>query len=47
VLPLPFSVPGYFIVQHWHERYTHDPASRWFRSVMADLFSVRDPHHVM
>jgi DNA-binding transcriptional LysR family regulator len=47
VLPLPFSVPSYFIMQHWHERYTNDPASRWLRSVMADLFSVRDPHHVM
>jgi len=39
VLPLPVSVPPYFIVQHWHERYTHDPASRWLRAVMADLFS--------
>lgn len=47
VLPLPFSVPSYYIMQHWHERYTNDPASRWLRSVMADLFSVRDPHHVM
>jgi DNA-binding transcriptional LysR family regulator len=47
VLPLPFSVPSYFIVQHWHERYTHDPASRWLRSIVAELFSVRDPHHLM
>jgi DNA-binding transcriptional LysR family regulator len=47
VLPLPFSVPSYFIMQHWHERYTHDPASRWLRSIMADLFSLRDPHHLM
>jgi DNA-binding transcriptional LysR family regulator len=43
VLPLPFSVPSYYIMQHWHERYTNDPASRWLRSMMADLFSVRDP----
>ncbi|MCU1340230.1 MAG: bacterial regulatory helix-turn-helix, lysR family protein [Bryobacterales bacterium] len=47
VLPLPFSVPSYFIMQHWHERYTHDPASRWLRSVMADLFSVPDTNHLM
>jgi DNA-binding transcriptional LysR family regulator len=47
VLPVPFSVPSYFIMQHWHERYTNDPASKWLRSVMADLFSVRDLHHVM
>ena len=39
VLPLPVGLPPYFIVQHWHERYTHDPASRWLRSVLAELFS--------
>jgi DNA-binding transcriptional LysR family regulator len=38
VLPLPFEVPPYYIVQHWHERYSQDPASRWLRTVMADLF---------
>jgi DNA-binding transcriptional LysR family regulator len=38
VLPLPFSMPAYYIVQHWHERYTQDPASRWLRSVIANLF---------
>ena len=38
VLPLPFSVPACYIMQHWHERYTHDPASRWLRSMMAELF---------
>jgi DNA-binding transcriptional LysR family regulator len=38
VLPLPFSLPSYYIVQHWHERYTQDPASRWLRSVVASLF---------
>jgi DNA-binding transcriptional LysR family regulator len=38
VLPLPFSVPAYYIMQHWHERYTQDPASRWLRSVIANLF---------
>ena len=38
VLQLPFSVPSYYIMQHWHERYTQDPASRWLRSVVANLF---------
>jgi DNA-binding transcriptional LysR family regulator len=37
-LPLPFEVPPYFIMQHWHERYSQDPANRWLRTVMADLF---------
>jgi len=38
VIPLPFSVPSYYIMQHWHERYTQDPASKWLRSVVANLF---------
>jgi DNA-binding transcriptional LysR family regulator len=38
VLPLPFSMPSYHIVQHWHERYTQDPASKWLRSIIASLF---------
>ena len=38
VLALPFEVPSYFIMQHWHERYSQDPANRWLRTVVADLF---------
>lgn len=38
VLPLPFEIPSYYIIQHWHERYSQDPASRWLRAVIADLF---------
>jgi DNA-binding transcriptional LysR family regulator len=38
ILPLPFSVSSYYIMQHWHERYTQDPASKWLRSVVANLF---------
>jgi DNA-binding transcriptional LysR family regulator len=38
VLALPFNVPSYHIMQHWHERYTQDPASKWLRSVVANLF---------
>jgi DNA-binding transcriptional LysR family regulator len=33
----PFSLPGFAIKQHWHERYQHDPANRWLRSVIAEL----------
>jgi len=38
ILPLPFEVPSYYILQHWHERYSQDPASRWLRTIMAELF---------
>ncbi len=38
VFPLPFEVPRYYIMQHWHERYSHDAANRWIRAVMAELF---------
>lgn len=40
VLPLPVSLAPYYILQHWHERYTHDPASRWLRSTVSELFST-------
>jgi DNA-binding transcriptional LysR family regulator len=38
LLPLPFALPPYYVMQHWHERYTHDPASKWLRAVIAELF---------
>ena len=38
VLPLPFEIPTYYIMQHWHERYSQDPASQWLRTVVAELF---------
>lgn len=41
LLELPFEIPAYFVMQHWHERYTHDPALRWLRGVFADLFMER------
>lgn len=37
-LPLPFELPSFSIKQHWHERYQQDPANRWLRSVIAELF---------
>ncbi len=37
-LNVPFEIPPYQIMQHWHERYSKDPATRWFRTLMAELF---------
>lgn len=35
--PVPFPLPDYAVKQHWHERYHHDPGSRWLRGVIHDL----------
>jgi DNA-binding transcriptional LysR family regulator len=37
-LPPPFELPVFAIKQHWHDRYHQDPANRWLRSVISDLF---------
>ena len=44
LLPLPFPFPSYSVTQNWHERYTHDPAEQWFRTILANTFreSPRD-----
>jgi len=34
----PFKARPRVIRQHWHARFHHDPANRWLRSVVADLF---------
>lgn len=38
VMELLFAVPKYRVMQHWHERYAHDPAVIWLRNTIADLF---------
>lgn len=38
LLTPPIAFPSFMIKQHWHERYQHDPANRWLRSQIADLF---------
>ncbi|MEO8098699.1 MAG: LysR family transcriptional regulator [Acidobacteriota bacterium] len=43
VFPVPVPVASYIIVQQWHERYTHDPASRWLRALIAELFTSHAP----
>jgi DNA-binding transcriptional LysR family regulator len=40
LLELPFEMPVYDIAQHWHERYSQDPANRWLRGAIADVFPV-------
>lgn len=42
LVELPFEIPPYFIYQIWHERLMHDPASQWFRKIVAGLF-LRTP----
>jgi len=39
ILPVPFPLPSYSVKQHWHERYHHDPGSRWLRGVISQLMS--------
>lgn len=34
----PFELPVFAIKQHWHDRYHHDSANKWLRSVISDLF---------
>jgi len=34
----PFELPAFAIKQHWHERFHLDPANRWLRAMIADLF---------
>jgi DNA-binding transcriptional LysR family regulator len=34
----PIRIPPFEIKQHWHERYHHDPANKWMRGLVAELF---------
>jgi DNA-binding transcriptional LysR family regulator len=38
MLSPPYEFPDFSIKQHWHERYHQDPANRWLRSTVAELF---------
>ena len=37
-LECPIALPGFEVRQYWHERFHHDPAVRWFRSLIAEIF---------
>ena len=39
VLPLPLRMPSFEVRLHWHQRYHQDPANRWLRGVMAELYA--------
>lgn len=39
VLQLPFNVPGYPVKLHWHARQAQDPANRWLRGVLAEMYA--------
>lgn len=36
--PAPFDATGFDVKQHWHIRNHHDPAHRWMRQLLAELF---------
>jgi DNA-binding transcriptional LysR family regulator len=38
LLSLPFDAPSFDVSQFWHERSHQDPANRWLRGVIRDLF---------
>lgn len=38
LLELPFTIPKYRVMQHWHERYSRDPATSWLRETIGKLF---------
>ncbi|CAE6843412.1 PCP degradation transcriptional activation protein [Paraburkholderia aspalathi] len=38
IMELPFTIPKYGVKQHWHVRYSRDPATSWLRETIARLF---------
>lgn len=38
LLELPFEVPPYRVMQHWHSRYALDPGLVWLRKTVSELF---------
>jgi DNA-binding transcriptional LysR family regulator len=39
VLKLPLAMPSFEVRLHWHQRFNQDPANRWLRQVMAELYA--------
>lgn len=37
----PFKAKPRLVKQHWHSRFQHDPANRWMRGIVAELFVER------
>jgi DNA-binding transcriptional LysR family regulator len=38
IFPPPFPIPTYDVMQYWHSRSDKEPANRWLRSLLVDLF---------
>jgi DNA-binding transcriptional LysR family regulator len=38
VVRLPVELPTYHVKQYWHQRHHHDPAHKWLRAIISDLF---------
>jgi len=38
VLALPLAMPSFEVRLHWHERFHQDPANRWLRQLMCELY---------
>ena len=39
VLKLPVDMPSFEVRLHWHQRFHQDPANRWLRELMTDLYA--------
>jgi DNA-binding transcriptional LysR family regulator len=39
VLKLPLHMPSFEVRLHWHQRFHQDPANRWLRQVMTELYA--------
>jgi len=37
-LDCPIELPEFTVFQYWHERFSHDPAVQWLRSLIQDVF---------
>lgn len=42
ILPPPVELPNIEINLFWHARFNKDPANRWLRQLMFDLFSDQE-----
>ena len=42
LLPVPLELPEQDVHQYWHERFHHDPAHKWFRGMLAELFMAHE-----
>lgn len=40
LLELPVAIPGFTVYQFWHERYHKDPANKWFREIMREMYNA-------